>query len=50
MTTTALAESVQIAANAAWAAGISVIPIKADGSKGPVFAWKPYQSTRPTAE
>jgi Bifunctional DNA primase/polymerase, N-terminal len=31
-------------------AGLSVIPIAADGTKRPVIAWKPYQSRPPTSE
>ncbi len=39
------------AARAYVGAGLSVIPIRADGSKGPACsAWKPYQERRPTAE
>jgi len=31
-------------------AGLSIIPIKSDGSKKPPFAWKAYQSERATKE
>lgn len=30
------------------AAGFSVIPIRADGTKSPAVTWKPYQSRKPT--
>ena len=31
-------------------AGVSVVPVRADGSKAPIGAWKAYQSQRPTRE
>lgn len=36
---------------AAWAyvqAGLSVVPVRGDGSKAPAVAWKKYQKERPT--
>jgi hypothetical protein len=36
------------AALAAYDAGMSVIPIRSDGSKKPPFSWKQYQTTRAT--
>ena len=37
-------------AQAYLAAGISVIPIRGDGSKAPAFAWKQYQNQRATPD
>lgn len=31
-------------------AGVSVVPVRADGSKAPIGSWKAYQSQRPTRE
>lgn len=38
------------AARAAYAAGLSVVPPREDGTKQPDGTWKQYQTTRPTVE
>ena len=43
-----VAERIRTAALRAWKAGLSVIPIKADGSKVPPVKWGDFQSRRPT--
>ena len=43
-----VAERIRTAALRAWNAGLSVIPIKADGSKVPPVKWRDFQSRRPT--
>lgn len=40
--------TVLAAAREAHAAGLSIIPIKPDGSKSPAVPWAPYQSVQPT--
>lgn len=42
--------SVYDAAHAALEAGISIVPILANGTKKPFGAWKGFQATRPTTE
>jgi bifunctional DNA primase/polymerase-like protein len=42
--------SVQDAARAAYAAGISVVPPREDGSKAPIGEWKRFQTVRATPE
>ncbi len=38
------------AARDAYAAGLSVIPVRTDGSKAPAVAWRPYASAPPTVD
>ena len=38
------------AARDAYRAGLSVIPVRSDGSKAPAVAWRPYASAPPSVE